>query len=90
MDCPGFRTWEDILLLFVVGIGFVAAFMLSDNNLIVSYFVNLPNAFVTYILKYEQFPTMNSSFTVAAVFTLILLGLLFLLYSGAKRNVRRQ
>ena len=28
-------------------------------NLIISYFVNLPNAFITYMLKYEQFPRME-------------------------------
>ena len=48
---PGFRAWEDLLLLFTVGLGFAAAYRLSGNNLIVSYFVNLPNAFVTYILR---------------------------------------
>lgn len=46
---PGFRTFEDILLLFAVGIGFATAYKLSGNNLIVAYFVNLPNAFVTYM-----------------------------------------
>lgn len=46
---PGFRTLEDILLLFAVGLGFAVAYKLSENNLIVSYFVNLPNAFVTYM-----------------------------------------
>lgn len=44
---PGFRTWEDILLLFAVGAGFAAAYKLSGNNLMISFFVNLPNAFVT-------------------------------------------
>lgn len=70
---PGFRTWGDILLLFVVGLGFAIAYKLSDNNLIVSYFVNLPNAFVTYMLKYSQFPTMKLSSTVAATITIILI-----------------
>ena len=50
--------FEDILLLFAVGIGFAAAYKLSGNNLIVAYFVNLPNAFVTYMLKFKQFPKM--------------------------------
>ena len=36
---PGFRTWGDLFLLFVVGIGFAVAYRLSDNNLIVSFFV---------------------------------------------------
>lgn len=39
---PRFRTIEDILLLFAVGIWFAAAYKLSGNNLIVAYFVNLP------------------------------------------------
>ena len=72
---PRFRNGGDLLLLFVVGIGFAIAYKLSDNNLIVSYFVNLPNAFVTYILKYEQFPTMKLSSTIASIITLVLITL---------------
>lgn len=56
---PGFRTLEDLMLLFAVGVGFAAAYKLSGNNLVVAYFVNLPNAFVTYMLKFEQFPEMK-------------------------------
>ena len=87
---PGFRTWEDILLLFAVGAGFAAAYKLSGNNLMVSFFVNLPNAFVTYILKYEQFPVMRVSSTIAAAVTLVLIGLILLLYRNADRRIRRQ
>ncbi len=72
---PGFRTFGDILLLFGVGLWFAIAYKLSGNNLIVSYFVNLPNAFVTYILKYSQFPIMKFSSTIAAIITLILIAL---------------
>ncbi len=32
---------------------------LCTGCLIISYFVNLPNAFITYMLKYEQFPRME-------------------------------
>lgn len=32
---PGFRTFSDIMLLFVVGIGFAIAFKLSNNNFVV-------------------------------------------------------
>lgn len=74
---PGFRTFEDLLILFAVGIGFAVAYKLSDNNLFVSYFVNLPNAFVTYILKHKQFPTMALSSTIAAVITLALILIAF-------------
>ena len=70
---PGFRTLGDILLLFGVGLGFAIAYKLSGNILIVSYFVNLPNAFVTYMLKYNQFPTMKFNSTIAAIITLILI-----------------
>lgn len=70
---PGFRTLGDILLLLGVGLGFAIAYKLSGNNLIVSYFVNLPNAFVTYMLKYNQFPVMKFSSTIAAIITLILI-----------------
>ena len=77
---PGFRSMEDLLLLFAVGLGFAAAYRLSDNNLFVSYFVNLPNAFITYVLKYEQFPMMSISSVIAAVITLLFIGLIFLLY----------
>ncbi|MEY8391933.1 type II CAAX endopeptidase family protein [Lachnospiraceae bacterium 45-W7] len=87
---PGFRTWEDILLLFAVGIGFAAAYKLSDHNLLVSYFVNLPNAFVTYMLKYEQFPVMGVSSTIAASVTLVLIGLLLLFCRKADWMIRRQ
>lgn len=70
---PGFRTFGDILLLFGVGLWFAIAYRLSGSNLIVSYFVNLPNAFVTYMLKYSQFPIMKFSSTIAAIITLILI-----------------
>lgn len=87
---PGFRTWGDILLLFAVGIGFAAAYKLSDHNRIVVYFVNLPNAFITYMLKYEQFPSMSLSSTIAATVTLVLIGLILLLYQNADGTIRRQ
>lgn len=71
---PGFRTWDDLLLLFAVGIGFALAFQLSDGNLIVSYFVNLPNAFVTYVFKSEQFPKMTGESAIYAGVTVLVLG----------------
>ncbi len=80
---PGFRTIGDILLLFVVGVGFAIAYKLSGNNLFVSYFVNLPNAFVTYLLKHKQFPTMYLSTTIAAVITL---ALILIIFYGLQKN----
>ncbi len=67
----GFRNAADILLLFAVGIGFATSFKLANNNLFVCYFVNLPNAFITYILKYEQFPTMTAKSAIYAGITIV-------------------
>lgn len=75
---PGFRTYQDIALLFAVGIGFALSFQLSGNNLIVSYFVNLPNAFVTYVFKYEQFPKMTGISSFFAVITIIIVTIIIL------------
>ncbi len=75
---PRFRTFEDILLLFAVGIGFATAYKFSGNNLIVAYFVNLPNAFVTYMLKFEQFPKMTMSSTIASIITLCIIVIVLL------------
>lgn len=73
---PGFRTLNDILLLFAVGVGFALSYKLSDNNMIVSYFVNLPNAFITYVLKYEQFPVMTAESSIYAGITIISIAIL--------------
>ena len=75
---PGFRTFGNILLLFAVGVGFAVAFKLSDNNLIVAYFLNLPNAFVTYILKFDQFPIMEISSIIASTITLCIIIVVFI------------
>ena len=82
---PRFRTFEDILLLFAVGIGFAAAYKLSGNNLIVAYFVNLPNAFVTYMLKFEQFPKMTMHSTIASIVTLCIIVIVFIVLVRAHR-----
>lgn len=75
---PGFRTVEDILLLLAVGTGFSIAFKLSDNNLIVSYLINLPNAFITYILKSEQFPTFTEESSTYAGLSIMMIIIVFL------------
>jgi ABC-type spermidine/putrescine transport system permease subunit II len=71
-------------LLFVVGLGFAIAFKLSGNNLCVSYFVNLPNAFVTYILKSEQFPVLDIKSTIGAIITIILIIVILVIYNSLK------
>lgn len=88
---PGFRSIGDLLLLFAVGVGFACAYKLSGNNLIVAYFVNLPNAFVTYVLKIDQFPTMSISSTIAAVITIVIIVVIVVgwcRYSYLKNNSR--
>lgn len=85
---PGFRTLGDILLLLAVGIGFAIAFKLSHNNLIVSYFVNLPNAFVTYILKHDQFPVMTFESNVYAVLTIVILVIGFYAFRSKRKKLQ--
>lgn len=84
---PGFRVASDILLLFAVGIAFAVSFKLAENNLLVSYFVNLPNAFITYILKCEQFPKMTIWSTYFAGITIIFIAA-FLLAMKSKNEKR--
>ena len=84
---PGFRTISDLLILFAVGIGFSLVFKLSDGNVIVSYFVNLPNAFLTYILKFNQFPTFNDNTTPITIVTIVLI-VIFLVVFVRKLNSR--
>ncbi len=74
---PGFRTFGDILLLFAVGVGFAIVYKFSGNNIVVAYFVNLPNAFVTYMLKFEQFPVMKASSVIASIVTLFIIIIVF-------------
>ena len=65
----------------------IPLYCISGNNLIVSFFVNLPNAFVTYILKYEQFPVMRVSSTIAAAVTLVLIGLILLVCRNVHQRI---
>jgi len=83
---PGFRSINDLLLLFAVGSGFAAAFKLSGNNLYVSYFVNLPNALLTYILKSGQFPVLDINSTIGAVITIILIVIILIKYGATAYN----
>ncbi len=85
---PGFRTFEDILLLFAVGVGFAAAYKLSGNNLIVAYFVNLPNAFVTYMLKIEQFPVMEISSIIAGIITLFIIVVVYITLAQIRKSAQ--
>lgn len=81
---PGFRRVEDIVMLFVVGVGFACSYKLSGNNLIVSYFVNLPNAFIKYIVTAEQFPNFYVSTSIYSAVTIVLV--IILLVAAKKRE----
>ena len=82
---PGFRTLPDTALLIAVGLMFALAFNLAGNNLIVSYFVNLPNALLTYSLKYIQFPIIRLSNVIYAVISCLFIIAIFWL-SNKKRQ----
>ncbi len=83
---PGFRSLGDILLLFAVGVGFAIAYKLSGNNLIVAYFVNLPNAFVTYMLKFEQFPVMERSSVIASIITFFVIIVIYIVLRACTKK----
>jgi len=71
--------------LLPVGVGFAVAYKLSENNLIVAYFVNLPNAFVTYMLKFEQFPVMELSSTIASIITLLAIIVIYIVLKACTK-----
>lgn len=83
---PGFRSLGSILLLFAVGLGFAAAFKLSGNHLIVAYFVNLPNALITYLLKFERFPVMTLSATIASAAAICSMIFVWMLLTRAEKT----
>lgn len=89
---PGYRNIDSLLLLFIVGIGFATAFKLSGNNLYIAYFVNLPNAFVTYILNSAQFPMLTIKAIINAIITIILIIVILTIFNkiGGLQNLRRK
>lgn len=85
---PGFRSMGDLALLLAVGIGFALAFRLSGNNFFVAYFVNLPNAFLTYLFKQEQFPHMTAQSTAWAGATIAALAAILLVFAKHRQASR--
>lgn len=85
---PGFRSLNEIVLLLFVGIMFALAYKLSGNNLIVSYFVNLPNAFLTYLVNYKMFPDFTPAATVISVIAIFVI-IYVLITKFKKVNIRR-
>lgn len=76
---PGFRNMQDLLLLFAVGTGFGLAFKLGGNSLLTAYFVNLPNALLTYMLKSSQFPVFDGNTSIYAGCTIVLVIIVFVI-----------
>lgn len=85
---PGFRSVGDLALLLAVGIGFALAFRLSGNNFFVAYFVNLPNAFLTYLFKQEQFPHMTAQSTAWAGAAIAALAAILLVFAKHRQTSR--
>ena len=85
---PGFRSVGDLALLLAVGIGFALAFRLSGNNFFVAYFVNLPNAFLTYLFKLEQFPHMTAQSTAWAGAAIAALAAILLVFAKHRQTSR--
>ena len=78
----------DLALLLAVGIGFALAFRLSGNNFFVAYFVNLPNAFLTYHFKQEQFPHMTAQSTAWAGAAIAALAAILLVFAKHRQTSR--
>lgn len=83
---PGFRSLEQIITLFLVGIMFALSFKLSKNNLMVSYFVNLPNAYLQYLLKTERFPYINFTIQTTIITILLIFITSFIVLKGLNKK----
>lgn len=68
---PGFRNFESLTLLFVVGMGFGLAYKLSGNNLLAACLVNPPNAIFTYLLNSAKFPEFDGYTSIIAGATIV-------------------
>jgi membrane protease YdiL (CAAX protease family) len=85
---PGYRNFDSLFLLFIVGIGFATAFKLSGNNFYVAYFVNLPNAFVTYILNSDRFPMLTIRAVIGAIITIIFIIVILIIFNKKTKGIR--
>lgn len=81
---PRFRSVQWIITLFFVGIMFALAYTLSNYNLAVAYFVNLPNAYFTYLLNSQDFPKLNFDKTASVVAIVIIMLTVYIFYRGLK------
>ena len=83
---PCLRNTELIITMIFVGIMFALSFKLSKNNLIVSYFVNLPNVYMQYLLYPEHFPYQNFTLSAAIISTVIICIIGFILKKGLSKE----
>ncbi len=83
---PRFRSVHWIVLLFFVGVMFALAFALSKYNLVVAYFVNIPNAYFTYLINYKRFPPMNFSKQASGVSVIIIFLIGYIFFRLLKNN----
>lgn len=83
---PRFRSVYWIVLLFFVGMMFALSFALSKYNLAVAYFVNIPNAYFTYLLNYKRFPQLNFSKQASVVSMIIIFLIIYIFYRVLRNN----
>lgn len=79
---PCLRNAQLITTLIFVGIMFALSFKLSKNNVIVAYFVNLPNACMQYVLYPEHFPYENFTLSASIISIVITCIIGFMLKNG--------
>ena len=83
---PCLRNTGLITTLIFVGIMFALSFKLSKNNLIVAYFVNLPNAYMQYLLYPEHFPYQNFTLSATIISIVIICIIGFILKKGLRKE----
>lgn len=83
---PCLRNTGLITTLIFVGMMFALSFKLSKNNLIVSYFVNLPNAYTQYLLYPEHFPYQNFTLSATIISIVIICIIGFILKKGLSKE----
>jgi len=83
-----FRRWDSLLTLFLVGMMFALSFKLSGNHLFTSYFVNLPNAILTYLLNPQMFPPFTKETAIVSFAVIIFVLLIFLFFTNSHRRLK--
>ncbi|HEX3025692.1 MAG TPA: type II CAAX endopeptidase family protein [Clostridia bacterium] len=87
---PKFRSWDSLLTLLLVGIMFALSFKLSGNSLFTAYFVNLPNAILTYLYNPHNFPDFNLCTAAVSAAVILLLIFFFVLAPGRLKQAEQR